>query len=56
MILNDTRAASRDAVRAFAHERIRPESARFEREQGYPDWVFREMATLGVMGMTAPEV
>ena len=55
MMLNETQLAVRDAVRAFAQERVRPASAAFERAYGYPDGLFEELARLGLMGMTAPE-
>src|SRR5215831_20523437 len=55
MILTETQQAIKDAVRAFAQERIRPDSAAFERAGGYPTGLFEEMAGLGLMGMTAPE-
>ncbi len=55
MILSETQVAIKDAVRAFAQERIRPHSAAFERAGGYPDGLFEEVAGLGLMGMTAPE-
>ena len=54
-MLNETQTAIRDAVRAFAQERIRPSSAAFEAAGGYPAELFGEMAALGLMGMTAPE-
>jgi alkylation response protein AidB-like acyl-CoA dehydrogenase len=54
-LLNETQAAIRDAVRAFAQERIKPHSAAFEAEGGYPAGLFEELAGLGLMGMTAPE-
>src|SRR3546814_20043180 len=55
MILNETQQAIRDAVRAFAQERIKPRSAAFETARGYPRELFEQLAGLGVMGMTAPE-
>ena len=55
MILTDIQSAIRDTVRAFAQEKIRPYSARFEAEEGYPRALFQEMAGLGLWGMTAPE-
>ena len=55
MLLNETQSAIRDAVRAFAQDRIRPNSFAFESAKAYPDSLFEEMATLGLMGMTAPE-
>ncbi|HEY9544427.1 MAG TPA: acyl-CoA dehydrogenase family protein [Solimonas sp.] len=55
MILNETQQAIRDAVRAFAQERIKPRSAAFEAARGYPRELFEQLAGLGVMGMTAPE-
>ena len=55
MILNETQEAIRDSVRAFAQERLRPLSQRFEADKGYPEWVFPELAALGLLGMTAPQ-
>ena len=55
MLLDETQSEIRDTVRAYAQERLKPLSASFESEGGYPDWVFRELAELGLLGMTAPE-
>jgi len=55
MILSETQEAIRESVRSFAQSRLRPETARFEANQGYPDWVFSELAGLGLLGVTAPE-
>ena len=55
MILSETQAAIRDAVREFAQERIRPRSREFEEAKGYPRGLFEELAGLGLMGMVAPE-
>ncbi len=55
MHLSDVHIAIRDAVRAYAQEMIRPRSRAFEAEGGYPAGLFRELADLGLMGMTAPE-
>jgi alkylation response protein AidB-like acyl-CoA dehydrogenase len=55
LILNETQAAIRDAVRDYAQEQIRPRSAAFEATGGYPPELFAELAGLGLMGMTAPE-
>jgi alkylation response protein AidB-like acyl-CoA dehydrogenase len=55
MLLTDTQIALRDAVRVFAQEQIRPNSAAYERAGGYPPALFRAMADLGLMGLTAPE-
>ncbi|WP_298397001.1 acyl-CoA dehydrogenase family protein [Sphingobium sp.] len=54
-MLTDIQIAIRDTVRAFAQESIRPHSARFEAEGGYPPALLGEMARLGLWGMTAPE-
>ncbi|MEC3909303.1 acyl-CoA dehydrogenase family protein [Sphingobium sp. CR2-8] len=54
-MLTETQAAIRDTVHDFAQAQIRPHSARFESEGGYPPELFREMAGLGLWGMTAPE-
>lgn len=55
MILNEVQSAIRETVRAFAQEHIRPQSAAFEAASGYPPELFVELASLGLMGMTAPE-
>jgi alkylation response protein AidB-like acyl-CoA dehydrogenase len=55
MMLSDTQVAIRDAVRVFAQHEIRPRAAEFEAAAAYPRSLFRELAGLGLMGMTAPE-
>lgn len=55
MPLTDIQTAIRDTVRAFAQDAIRPNSARFEADGGYPPALFQQMAGLGLWGMTAPE-
>lgn len=55
MVLNETQQAIVEAIRAFAQERIRPRSASYEAEKGYPPGLFEELASLGLMAMTAPE-
>lgn len=55
MVLSDTQVAIRDAVRAFSQHEIRPRAAEFEAAGAYPRSLFRELAGLGLMGMTAPE-
>jgi alkylation response protein AidB-like acyl-CoA dehydrogenase len=55
MILTDTQAAIRNSVRQFAQDRIKPRSADFETVGGYPSELFVDLATMGLMGMTAPE-
>ena len=54
-MLTEIQTAIRDTVRSFAQDTIRPHSARFESEGGYPPALFEEMAGLGLWGMTAPE-
>jgi alkylation response protein AidB-like acyl-CoA dehydrogenase len=53
MILTETQAAIRDAVRDYAQEQLRPRSAAFEAAGGYPEGLFEELAGLGLLGMTA---
>lgn len=55
MILSETQIAIRDTVREFAQEQIRPLSARFEQNGGHERWVFDHLASLGLLGMVAPE-
>jgi alkylation response protein AidB-like acyl-CoA dehydrogenase len=55
MLLSPTQQAIADSVRSFAQEKIRPHVQRFELEGRYPPELFRELAELGLMAMTAPE-
>lgn len=55
MILSDVQRAIRDTVREMAQEQIRPHSARFAEDGGYPRQLFEDLAQLGLMGMTVPE-
>ncbi|HWF63581.1 MAG TPA: acyl-CoA dehydrogenase family protein, partial [Rhizomicrobium sp.] len=55
MLLNETQQTIQDTVRAFAQERIRPQARAFEAAKGYPPALFKELATMGLMGMTVPE-
>jgi len=54
-MLTEIQAAIRDTVRDFAQDAIRPRSAQFEADRGYPRDLFDAMARLGLWGMTAPE-
>lgn len=54
MLLSETHTAVRDAIRAFAQERIRPRSRAVEAAGEYPKELFEELADLGLMGMLAP--
>lgn len=54
MMLSETQVAIRDGVRAFAQERIRPNSPCYEREGGYPEGLFEELGSLGLFGLIAP--
>lgn len=55
MLLSPTQQAIADSVREFAQERIRPRAGEFEAARTYPAELFRDLAALGLMGMTAPE-
>lgn len=55
MILSETQSAIRDAVRAFAQDRVKPRSFAFEAAKTYPAELFEELAALGLLGMTASE-
>jgi short/branched chain acyl-CoA dehydrogenase len=45
----------RETVRAFAREKVAPVAEELDREQRFPYDIVRELAELGVMGMTIPE-
>ena len=54
MILSETQTMIRDAVKTFVQGRVTPNARAWEVEGRYPDDLFRDLAALGMMGMTAP--
>jgi alkylation response protein AidB-like acyl-CoA dehydrogenase len=54
MLLNEQQAMIRDTARAFARERLRPNSATWDREKTFPREALAEMGRLGFLGMTVP--
>jgi alkylation response protein AidB-like acyl-CoA dehydrogenase len=55
MLLSDEQEQIRDAVRAFAQERLAPGAADRDREHRFPRAEIAEMGALGFMGMLVPE-
>jgi butyryl-CoA dehydrogenase len=55
MILNDEHQMIRDALRAFAQERLAPNAARWDREHHFPKDELKELAQLGAFGVAVPE-
>jgi hypothetical protein len=55
MILSDEQEMIRDSLRSFVRERIAPFAAAWDREHAFPREALKEMAELGLMGMTVPE-
>ncbi len=55
MILTETQIAIRDAVRAFASERLAPGAAARDREHRFPGDELKELGALGFLGMLVPE-
>lgn len=55
MILTETQVAIRDAVRAFASERLAPGAAARDREHRFPGAELKELGSLGFLGMLVPE-
>ena len=51
----DTYEQIRDMVSAFAREEIRPQAERLDRDSHFPEDLFRQMAGLGLFGITTPE-
>lgn len=54
MILTDEQRMVRDAMRAFAQERLAPFAAQWDREHTFPKNALQELGGLGAMGMTVP--
>ncbi len=55
MLLSEEQEQIRDAVRAFAQERLAPGAAERDREHRFPRAELAEMGALGFMGMLVPE-
>lgn len=55
MILSEEQILIRDAVRAFAQERLAPGAAERDRTHSFPAAEIAEMGALGFMGMLVPE-
>ena len=55
MILSQEQQMIRDSVRAFASERLAPNAAQWDRDCAFPHEQLREMAALGLLGITVPE-
>lgn len=55
MLLTEDQEAIRDAVRAFAQERLAPGAAARDRDHRFPHAELAEMGALGFMGMLVPE-
>ncbi len=55
MILTHEQEMIRDAMRAFAQERLAPFAADWDRNHTFPGEALKELAELGAMGMVVPE-
>ena len=55
MILSQEQQMIRDSVRAFAAERLAPNAAQWDRECTFPRAQLKEMAAMGLLGVTVPE-
>jgi alkylation response protein AidB-like acyl-CoA dehydrogenase len=53
--LSDIHLALRDAARRFAEAKIAPLAATLDEEERYPSDLYRELASLGLFGITVPE-
>jgi butyryl-CoA dehydrogenase len=52
--LSEEQRLARESVRDFAEREIKPIASKIEREERFPGEVVRQMAELGLMGMTVP--
>ncbi|HMK70572.1 MAG TPA: acyl-CoA dehydrogenase family protein [Xanthobacteraceae bacterium] len=54
MILNEQQAMIRDTARQFARQRLKPNSAAWDRDRTFPREALAEMGRLGFLGLTVP--
>ncbi|QRN92873.1 acyl-CoA dehydrogenase family protein [Archangium violaceum] len=52
--LTETQTLIRDTARKFARERVAPQARRFDKEEYFPTELFKELASLGLMGVNIP--
>jgi alkylation response protein AidB-like acyl-CoA dehydrogenase len=52
--LTDEHEALRESIQSFAQKELAPHSDEWERD-GFPDWVFKRMGELGILGIHFPE-
>ncbi len=55
MVLSEQHEMIRDAVRAFAQERLAPQAARWDKEHHFPKEELKGLAELGAFGVAVPE-
>jgi len=53
--LTEEQAIIRNTIRDFARERVEPIAAEHDEQQTFPQATVRELAQLGIMGITVPE-
>ncbi|HSP77832.1 MAG TPA: acyl-CoA dehydrogenase family protein, partial [Myxococcaceae bacterium] len=52
--LTETQTLIRDTARKFARERVAPQARGFDKEEHFPVELFKELASLGLMGVNIP--
>ena len=55
LFLTEDQRSARDLARRFATERVAPLAAAIDRDDEFPRGLYREMADLGLLGLTSPE-
>ncbi|MDB5761394.1 MAG: acyl-CoA dehydrogenase [Herminiimonas sp.] len=55
MVLSEQHEMIRDALRAFAQQRLAPNAARWDKEHHFPKEELKELAALGAYGVAVPE-
>ena len=55
MLLTPEHEMIRDAVRAFAQEKLVPNAARWDKEHHFPAAELKELAQMGAYGVAVPE-
>ncbi|MGH2674821.1 MAG: acyl-CoA dehydrogenase family protein, partial [Actinomycetota bacterium] len=53
-LFTDQHEELRASVRAFVESELRPHAADWERDGDFPDWVFKRMGDLGLLGLRFP--
>jgi len=52
---NEFQRILKETIRRFSETRLKPVAEKIDRKDEFPDWLWKELAELGILGITVPE-